>query len=479
MNNKNEHRFHPSIVRAYDIRGEYNHTLFDNDAYFLGKSFATFLKNNRKSKIAIACDGRISSPILKERLRQSLVESGLHVFDLGLGPTPMLYFGVYHLNCDAGIMITGSHNPADYNGFKIMLKERPFFGQDLENLAKTSYGEFYEGQGVIEEIDIKKDYVDRIIQDCLIAKIDSELLDEIDHDNSKNKLKIAWDAGNGAGGEIMRMLCKRIDCKNYLLYDEIDGNFPNHHPDPTVAKNLVDLIECVKENNCDVGIAFDGDADRIGIVDNQGEIIWGDQLMIFYAKDVLENNPNAKIIADVKAGNILFEEIEKNSGQAIMWKTGHSLIKAKMKETKAILAGEMSGHIFFADKYFGFDDAFYSAIRLINILAKSDKTLAEMKAEIPKTYPTQEIRIDCSDEQKFKIVEELKMQLKKANEKFNDIDGIRVTNQLGWWLIRASNTQPVLVARCEANSLENLKLLKNNLVEKLSLFNLEIPEELK
>jgi phosphomannomutase len=482
MNNDSnlKHTFHKSILRAYDIRGIYNETLFDNDAYFLGKSFAGFLKKNYQNKIAIACDGRLSSPILKERLLQGLVNSGLYVFDVGLGPTPMLYFAVNHLNCDAGIMITGSHNPGNHNGFKITLKDRPFYGKDIANLALIlEDADFYEGQGVLEIHDIKQNYAERILQDSILQKGESELLNEVDEFNPRKKLKIAWDAGNGAGGEIMEILSENIFAENFLLFKEIDGTFPNHHPDPTVPKNLEDLIAEVKKHNCDLGIAFDGDADRIGVVDDEGEIIWGDQLMVFFAREILANHPNSTIIADVKASNILFDEIKKSGGKPLMWKTGHSLIKAKMKETNALLAGEMSGHIFFADKYFGFDDALYSAIRLINIVANSDKKLSELRKELVKTFSTPEIRVECSEENKFQMVEDLKKILQKNNEKFDDIDGIRSTTEIGWWLIRASNTQPVLVARCEADSLENLQILKNNLRQKLEFCQLTIPEELQ
>lgn len=477
---KPKHVFHSSILRAYDIRGIYNETLFDNDGYFLGKSFAVFMKNNNMNKIAIACDGRISSPMLKERLLQALESSGLYVVDIGLGPTPMLYYAVQHLNCDAGIMITGSHNPGNHNGFKITLKNRPFFGEDITNLNKNlDESDFYEGQGVIEEVDLRASYAERILQDCVIQNNASEFLNEVDEFTAKRKLKIAWDAGNGAGGEIMEMLSKNIFAENYLLFKEIDGNFPNHHPDPTVLKNLSNLIETVQKNHCDLGVAFDGDADRIGVVDDKGEVIWGDQLMILFAREVLTQNPNATIIADVKASNVLFDEIKKSQGNPIMWKTGHSLIKAKMKETNALLAGEMSGHIFFADKYYGFDDALYSAIRIINIVANSDKSLSQMRSELPKTYSTPEIRIECSEENKFQLIEDLKKLLKENSQDFNDIDGIRVTNNSGWWLIRASNTQSVLVARCEGNSPENLEELKENLRQKLEFCKLEIPDELK
>ncbi|NBX53128.1 MAG: phosphomannomutase/phosphoglucomutase [Proteobacteria bacterium] len=474
------HKFHPSILRAYDIRGVYNQTLFDNDAYFVGKCFAYILKRFGKNKMAVACDGRMSSPTLKERLIQGLCESGISVIDVGLGPTPMLYFSVYELDLDAGIMVTGSHNPKDHNGFKMMIKGQNFHGENILELAKILENhDFISGDGSLSYFDIKEKYVERLVVDCAILQSPSELLNELDNPILKKKLKIAWDCGNGSAGEIATMLSKRIFGEHILLFNDIDGNFPNHHPDPTEAKNLQDLIAVVKEQKCDFGIAFDGDGDRIGVVDGEGEIIWGDQLLIFYARDILQKNPGATIIADVKASATLFKEITHANGVAVMWKTGHSLIKAKMKELKASLAGEMSGHIFFADNYYGFDDALYASIRLINILATSSQNLATMRASLPKSYATPEIRIETSEDQKFKIVDNLKELLLQNNENFIDIDGIRAFNDKGWWLIRASNTQSVLVARCEANSPENLDEIKANLRQKLDFCNIKIPHEIQ
>jgi phosphomannomutase len=474
------HTFHPSIIRAYDIRGIYGQTLFDRDAFFVGKSFAAFLISQKKKKISVACDGRVSSPALKAQLIAGLLESGLEVIDVGLGPTPMLYFSVYNLDCDAGIMVTGSHNPKDHNGFKMMLKERPFFGDDILNLAKiTAEGKFVEGAGSLEEQSVEADYIERLLADCIIAESESALLDELDEFAPKKKLKIAWDNGNGAAGAIMKKISQRIAADHILLFEEIDGTFPNHHPDPTVPKNLADLIKVVLDEGCDLGIAFDGDGDRIGVVDGQGEIIWGDQLMVFFAREILAEKKGATIIADVKASNVLFEEIARAGGKPVMWKTGHSFVKAKMKETKAALAGEMSGHIFFADKYFGFDDALYAAIRIINIVEKSSESLSAMRKALPQTFSTPEIRIECSEEKKFGIVEDLKKNLKKSGLIFDEIDGIRVTTNKGWWLIRASNTQPVLVARCEAGSKKDLEELKKNVRGHLEFCAVKIPEELE
>ena len=474
------HKFHSSILRAYDIRGIYNQTLFDNDAYFVGRCFAKILHQNNKNKMAVGCDGRFSSAILKERLIQGLCDSGIEVVDIGLGPTPMLYFSVYELNLDAGIMVTGSHNPKDHNGFKMMIKNQNFYGSDILGLAKIlEKQDFIDAEGSIVAFDIREKYLNRLLSDCELTQSDSGLLNEVENFEGVKKLKIAWDAGNGSAGEIMTILSQRIYGEHILLFNEIDGDFPNHHPDPTEAKNLQDLIAVVKSQKCDFGIAFDGDGDRIGIVDGDGEIIWGDQLLIFFAREILAKKHGATIIADVKASGSLFAEITKASGNAVMWKTGHSLIKAKMKELNASLAGEMSGHIFFADKYYGFDDALYASIRLINILANSAQSLSQMRQELPKTFSTAEIRIETSEEKKFVIVDDLKKLLHKNNEKFVDIDGIRAQNYHGWWLIRASNTQPVLVARCEADSQENLEKMKNNLCEKLHFCNIKIPHELQ
>lgn len=467
------HNFHPSIIRAYDIRGIYNDTLKDEDAFYIAKSFASFLQKNNKSNVTVACDGRLSSPALKAQLIAGLKESGINVTDVGVGPTPMLYYSIYHLEADAGIMVTGSHNPKDHNGFKIMLKERPFYGDDIKNLAQIAdQGDFVEKEGSFDKKDIQEEYVDRMLSDCVLAESNSN------PQKSKKDLRIAWDNGNGAAGDIMVRLTERIDAEHILLYSDIDGTFPNHHPDPTVPKNLEDLKKVVIEQVCDIGIAFDGDGDRIGVMDNKGEILWGDQLMVFYAREILKKKPKSTIIADVKASNVLFNEIAKAHGKPLMWNTGHSLVKAKMKETNSPLAGEMSGHIFFADKYYGFDDALYAAIRIINILAKSKDSLYAMRKTMPKTYSTPEIRIECSEERKFLIVEELKQNLKNNNVKFNDVDGVRADENGGWWLIRASNTQPVLVARCEAKSKKDLQVLKESLKKQLEFCQVAIPQEL-
>lgn len=445
------YNFHNSILRAYDIRGIFGETLNDKDAYFVGKSFAKFLHNENKKKIVIGFDGRLSSPVLRDSLIKGLIESGAEILNIGLCPTPMLYFSVYHLKADAGIMITGSHNPGHHNGFKFLLKDRPFFGEDIQTLGKiAAKGEFAKGNGEIKDQDVIDNYVNRLAQDCVL--------------NFKNKdLKISWDIGNGATGHVIKKLITKLKAQHFLLFEEIDGNFPNHHPDPTVEENLEDLKKSITQNGCNIGIAFDGDGDRVGVVDNKGNVIWGDQLMCLFAKDVLESNQGATIIADVKASQVLFDEIKKHGGNPLMWKTGHSWIKSKMKETGALLAGEMSGHIFFADSYYGFDDGIYAAIRMLNILVKSGRTLSQIREDLPKTFSTPEIKIASDEENKFKIVENVKKKLKENNVNFNDVDGVRVKNEKGWWLLRASNTSAYLIARCEAKNQKDLEELKKEL----------------
>ncbi len=474
------HQFHNSILRAYDIRGIIDETLNAKDAYFVGRAFGTILQKDNKNKVAVGFDGRSSSIELKNELSRGLKDSGCEVMEIGLGPTPMLYFSVYFLNYDAGIMITGSHNPPNHNGFKLTLRNKPFFGDQILELGEIAKkGEFFEGEGKIKHTNILDQYVNRVTQDCKIIT-NSELLDEIDEFLPENEqLRVAWDAGNGAAGEAMKRIANKLRTKNFLLFEKIDGTFPNHHPDPSVEENLEDLKRTVLENNCDLGIAFDGDGDRIGVIDNKGEILWPDQLMVIFAKSVLKDNPGTTIISDVKASEVLFDKIRENGGVPLMYKTGHSFIKSKMKEVGSPLAGEMSGHIFFADKYYGFDDALYAAVRLLDILLSSEKSLSEIKDALPKTYSTPEIRIECEDSEKFKIIQKIKSYLAKLNIEFNDTDGVRVNDKNGWWLIRASNTQAILVARCEAKSESKLKNLKNSLAEILSYHGVKLPKILE
>ena len=442
------HKFDHSVLREYDIRGIVGDTLNNEDAFAIGCSFGTIIKRDGGSKVCIAYDGRESSPIFAENLIKGLLSTGVNVEDLGLGPTPMLYFAVKDRNADGGIMITGSHNPAEYNGFKMTLQAKPFFGESVQELGKISEtGDFEQGEGQLTKVDIQDQYVERLLKDL----------------KADRSLNIVWDNGNGAAGEILRRLVAKLPGKHILLYDEIDGTFPNHHPDPTVDHNLEDLIKAVKENNFDLGIAFDGDGDRIGTVDEQGNILRCDALMTIYAKDVLERNPGAAIIGDVKCSQVMFDEIERMGGRAIMWNTGHSLVKSKMIEENSPLAGELSGHIFFKDGYYGFDDALYCSVRLINAVAATDAPFSSLSAHLPKLFNTPEIRIEVDETIKFDLVPKIAENLKpRANDNFqiNDIDGVRVTTPQGWWLLRPSNTQNVLVSRVEANSESALTELK-------------------
>lgn len=449
------HTFSPQILREYDIRGQMGKDLSADDAYALGQAFGTYVQNkntalNGEYTICVGYDGRLSSPILAKHLCNGLKKSGVRVINVGLGPTPMLYFSVKHFNADAGIMVTGSHNPSDYNGFKLTLNIGPVFGLDIKEIGSiSSFGKLTEGKGSIETLDIQDIYVNRLLKDL---KFDRELT-------------IAWDAGNGATGEILRRLLSKIPGTHHLLFDEIDGNFPNHHPDPTVDKNLADIQNCIVRKKCDLGIAFDGDGDRIGVVDENGTIVRGDMLTTIYASEVLKAQPGAVIIGDVKCSQIMFDEINRMGGEAVMWKTGHSLVKAKMKELNSPLAGELSGHIFFADQYYGYDDALYCAIRLLNILSqKKGDTISSLMKHIPKLHNTPELRIEVSEEEKFKLMVKIKAYLHKISKyddtiNLNDIDGIRVTTPDGWWLVRPSNTQNILVARIEAHSEDGLKRL--------------------
>ncbi len=454
ISTNNTHHFHPSILRAYDIRGVYDKTLFPEDALAIGKAFATIIiKRSKKSapKIALSYDGRLSTPDLKTALIEGITSTGANICDIGLGPTPMLYFAVHHLETDAGIMITGSHNPKNHNGFKMMIGQNSFFGEDIKYLAEIAHNADYEtGSGSIETHNITDNYI-------------SALLSGFTADNSQ-PLQIAFDTGNGAAGLICSKLVEQLPGNHLLINAEVDGNFPNHHPDPTIPENMQQLIQTVQQGDYDFGIAFDGDGDRIGAVDSKGRILYGDQLMTIFSRDVLKHNPEAVIIADVKASQTLFDDITAHGGKAVMWKTGHSLIKTKMKELGAKLAGEMSGHIFFADNYFGFDDGLYAAVRLVNIVAHSEKSLSEIVDTIPTSFATPEIRIDVSDETKFALIDDIKHYLKDMGADFIDVDGVRVQTENGWWLARASNTQPAIIIRAEGKSQAAL----NNLLENLT-----------
>jgi phosphomannomutase len=454
------HRFDPTILREYDIRGLVGKTLFPADAGALGRAYGTELRRAGGRSVAVGYDGRLSSPELEAALVEGLVQSGLEVKRIGLGPTPMLYFSVFHLPADGGVMVTGSHNPPDYNGFKMMLGHGSVHGEAIKRLGAIAAGGAFEtGAGAVREAPVLDDYVARLAADY----------------RGGRELSVGWDPGNGAAGEVVVKLTKRLPGRHLVINERIDGTFPAHHPDPTVPKNLEQLRELVLKEKLDLGLAFDGDADRLGVVDGSGEILWGDQLMVLLARDVLKRHAGAPIIADVKASQVLFDEIERAGGRPVMWRTGHSLIKAKMAETKAPLAGEMSGHIFFKDGYYGFDDGIYAAVRLLSVVARAPRTLAEMRAELPRVVNTPELRFPCPEDRKFKVVEEVRDRLAAAKADVNAVDGVRVRTADGWWLLRASNTQDVLVARCEAKDAAGLARLKEALARELDQSGVAAP----
>jgi phosphomannomutase len=460
---KSSHRFDPTAIREYDIRGVVGKTLSTDDAYAVGRGFATLMREAGGTKAAVGYDGRLSSPAMEAAVVEGLLDGGISVYRVGLGPTPMLYFAVRSLNLDGGIMITGSHNPAEYNGFKMMLGKGAFYGAAIKRLAEIAASGAYAGgkRGTSEDRPVLDSYVDRLVQDYRGAR----------------PLTVAWDAGNGAAGEAMVRLAAKLPGRHHLLYETIDGNFPNHHPDPTVPKNLADLQAKVAEVKADLGIAFDGDGDRIGVVDSEGHILWGDQLMVLFAREVLADRPGATVIADVKASQVLFDEISAAGGRPLMWRTGHSLIKAKMAETGSPLAGEMSGHIFFADRYYGYDDALYAAVRILGIASRGPQSLAKMRDGLPSVINTPELRFPCSDVRKFAVVEEVARRLAQAGAKVSDVDGVRVSTADGWWLLRASNTQDVLVARCESKTDAGLARLKSALGKELAVSGVELPKD--
>ena len=455
-----KHIFDPSILRAYDIRGILDKTLFLSDAFAIGLSFGTIVSKNGGDSVCVGYDGRKSSPLMQDSLVKGLVAAGINVFLIGCVPTPMLYFSVYFLKANAGVMITGSHNPPEYNGFKFMLGHKSFYGEDIQALGKISQDAAYKfGQGNICNYNIQSDYIDRLV-------------DEI---NLPNKIKVAWDPGNGSGSEIVTKLIKKISGNHIVINGAVDGTFPNHHPDPTIEKNLVQLREVVLKENCDLGIAFDGDADRIGVLDSSGRVVWGDQIIAILAKTVLKKNQGAIVIGDVKCSKVLFDEIRRLGGVPLMWAAGHSLVKDKMQETGALLGGEMSGHIFFADNYYGFDDAIYAGLRLLETIKLENLSVDVMFDSLPKMFNTPEIRFECSEERKFLVVQEVKEKMKNSDAKITDIDGIRVDTNEGWWLLRASNTQSALTARCESNSEKGLRKIQLQLIKAIKGSGISVP----
>ena len=458
------HTFDATVLREYDIRGIIGETLGEADAYAIGRGFATLLGADGGRTIAVGYDGRTSSPMLEAALVKGINEAGLDAVRVGMGPTPMLYYAEASMpDVQGGIQITGSHNPANYNGFKMVFRGLPFFGADIQKLGRiAAEGAWAEGSGGSETREILGEYIDRLVEG--LAGIDTAKLGD---------LAIGWDAGNGAAGPALELLVKKLPGRHYTLFTDVDGNFPNHHPDPTEEKNLADLKDLVAREKLDFGVAFDGDGDRIGAIDGQGRVIWGDQLLMIYAEDLLKMEPGATIIADVKASKALFEKVSALGGHPVMWKTGHSLIKSKMKETGAPLAGEMSGHVFFAHQYYGFDDALYAAVRLIAASARLGKSVTELRSEMPPLVNTPELRFQVDESRKFAVVDEVKARLAASGADVNDIDGVRVTTPDGWWLLRASNTQDVLVARAESSDQAGLDRLLADVDAQLAASGLE------
>ncbi len=455
------------IFREYDIRGIVETDLTPEVVEKIGRAYATLSRERGVKKVAVGRDGRLTSPDLRNQLIAGLTGAGVDVVDLGLCATPLLYFALFHRDVDGGIMITGSHNAAEYNGFKMCVGKEALYGENIQLLKKIFDNEqFANGQGTVVEQPIISEYLEFLKERFSTVRAES--------------LRVVIDCGNGAASLVAKEALEQLGCEVICMYCDLDGHFPNHHPDPTVVENLADLIHRVTEAKAHVGIGYDGDADRIGVIDEQGGIMWGDRLLLLFARDVLEEQPGSTFISEVKASQVFYDDIPKRGGRAIMWKTGHSIIKAKMKEEKAALAGEMSGHVFFADRYYGYDDAIYASCRLIEILVKQMKPLSSLLADVPETVVTPEIRVDCSDDQKFQLVTTITQRFQDISTRQDlatsqlpireliTIDGIRVRFDHGWGLIRASNTQPALVLRFEASSQEHLSEIREYMESQLA-----------
>jgi len=439
----------PEIFREYDIRGVIGQDIKEDEFIGMGKGFGTYFTHLAKKRIVVARDCRLSSSRIRDGVTEGLVSTGCEIVDVGICPTPTFYFAVRHLEADGGVMITASHNPPRYNGFKICKGYDTIYGKEIQKVRRLiEEADYVKGKGTYGSEEIIEPYIERLREDINISP----------------GIKVGFDAGNGTGGPVGVKLLKSFRCEVHDLYCDMDGTFPNHEPDPTVLDNMKDLINEVMTHSLGLGIGVDGDADRIGVVDSSGDIIFGDMLLLLFARDVLVEHPGATIISEVKCSDRMYRDIEDRGGNAIMWKTGHSLIKDKMKETKALLAGEMSGHMFFADKYYGYDDAIYASCRLLEILSKTGKSLTELLQDVPKSYTTPEIRVECPDAKKFELVSRLRDEFREHYE-IIDVDGVRVVFDDGWGLVRASNTQPALVLRFEARSKERLDEIKNMVEE--------------
>jgi phosphomannomutase / phosphoglucomutase len=444
------------IFREYDIRGVVGEDYDEEFARLLGKTFAKVLTDKGGKRASLTQDCRVSSPALADALTQGLIESGIEVWNTGIGTTPMAYFSLFTQDIDGGIQVSGSHNPPDQNGFKISIGKETLYGEDIQKLKKILEAkDFVSGEGKVLDKPVKDEYIKWISENIKLSR----------------PLKIVVDAGNGTAGPIAPPILRNLGCEVFELFTDMDGNFPNHHPDPTVAKNNVDLGAKVREVGADIGLGFDGDADRLGVVDDKGEMLNGDMILMLMARAVLKEVPGASIIGEVKCSHVMYKDIEEHGGKAVMWKAGHSLIKAKMKEIDSALGGEMSGHIFYKHRFFGFDDAIYAGCRFLELLADSDEKLSETAAKIPKTFSTPEIRIESSDEHKFEIVSEATSYFKGLGHDTIDVDGVRLIFPDGWGLVRASNTQPMLVMRFEAESEDRLNEIKKLVEGKINELN--------
>jgi phosphomannomutase/phosphoglucomutase len=434
----------PQIFREYDIRGVVGDDLTHDLVRVFGQAYGTYMIEQGFHDLTVGRDCRLSSDDFRDALVEGIVSTGCDVTDIGVCATPVFYFSLFHLEKKGGIMITASHNPANYNGFKVAVGTQTIFGEELQTLRQwMERGAFAQGQGTYSLYEITKPYLDHIQKDVTIPR----------------PVKVAIDGGNGTAGPIASTLLRNLGCDVTELYCDMDGRFPNHHPDPTVPENLKDLLDTVTREDAEVGLAYDGDGDRLGVIEKGGEIIWGDRLLILFAREILKSHPGATIISEVKASQTLYDDIRDHGGQPLMWKTGHSLIKQKMKETGALLAGEMSGHLFFADRYFGYDDAVYASCRLLEILAKHGRSVSDLISDVPQTETTPEIRVSCPDDKKFRVVERVRAHFSK-NHDVIDVDGARILFEHGWGLVRASNTGPVLVLRFEATDPNNLKAIR-------------------
>ncbi len=457
------HCFDPTILREYDVRGVFGESLGADDARAIGRCFGTQVVRAGGGAVVVGMDGRVSSPILEHALVEGLSASGADVVRIGLGPTPMLYFAALTLpGVAAGIQITGSHNPAHHNGFKLVRDGKPFFGEAIQDLGRQAQaGDWDSGTGTVRSVTVLDASVDRLLKG----------LDGIDR-ASLAGLSMAWDAGNGAAGPVLERLVARLPGQHRLLFAEVDGTFPHHHPDPTVEENLADLRQAVVREGCDFGVAFDGDADRIGAVDGLGRVIWADQIVMILAQDLLARRPGALVLGDIKTGRALFDRVRALGGQSQMWKSGHSHMKTRLRESGALLAGEMSGHVFLADEWYGFDDGIYAAIRLIAAAARLGQSINDLRGAMPDTIATPELRFAVDEARKFAAVDEVKARLEAQGADMVAIDGVRVTTPDGWWLLRASHTQAVLVARAESESEAGLARLMQQIDTQLALSGL-------